>query len=95
MKPAPQSKPILQTNLDVSVSIGMKTPIQLILILIATAIVPFLQAADSIALTTTIPPEKIGVEASSSRGANIVPENLINGNWINNGFYDNKRYRTT
>ena len=89
MKPAQKNKPILQTNLDVSVSIGMKTPIHLILILIATAIVPFLQAADSIPLTTTIPPEKIGVEASSSRGGKIVPENLINGNWINNGFYEN------
>ena len=89
MKPAKKNKPILQTNLDVSVSISMKTPIHLILILIATAIVPFAQAADSIPLTTTIPPEKIGVEASSSRGGKIVPENLINGNWINNGFYEN------
>ena len=53
------------------------------------AIVPLAQAADTIPLTTTIPPEKIGVEASSSRGGKIVPENLINGNWINNGFYEN------
>jgi hypothetical protein len=60
-----------------------------LLTLIATAIVSFAQAADSIPLTTTIPPEKIGVEASSSRGGKIVPDNLINGKWIINGFYEN------
>jgi hypothetical protein len=65
----------------------MKTPT--ILTLIAAAIVFFAQAADAIPLTATIPPEKIAVEASSSRGGKIVPENLINGNGINNGFYEN------
>ena len=48
----------------------MKKPALLTLIL--TAIVSFAQAADLIPLTTTIPPEKIGVEASSSRGGKIV-----------------------